>query len=30
MTSKFARDELEKATVEVEKNDKPPSRDIVK
>ena len=30
MASKFARDELEKVAVEVEKNDQPPSRDIVK
>ena len=33
MASKFARDELEKVVeveVEVEKNDQPPSRDIVK
>ena len=30
MASKFARDELEKVAVEVEKNDQPPSRDIVR
>ena len=30
MASKFAKVELEKVAVEVEKNDQPPSRDIVK
>ena len=30
MASKFVRDEVENVAVEVEKNDQPPSRDIVK